>query len=212
MPKRIAMIDLPFGTLLRCLVSNVMMIAVLVTIAIGLTQFHATVPEPAAAPEFSDPSGSGFIVRSEVVHLWLHETLVDLARSEFPALVAPTHQELKKALERRGQENLWYAITLRSHLANHRAEDASFFRYPYRQPEYLQELMDVLATVAGSPTRHTAADYSGANVRIMPAGMSQREWLEAIQASSFQRQAVPMNCNENAEPLSTAEPGEVLSH
>ena len=85
------------------------------------------------------------IVRSEVIHLWLPEVLVDPARREFPALVARTHQELKKALERRGQEDLSYAITVRGHQANHGAADISFIRYPYREPENLQELIDVLA-------------------------------------------------------------------
>ena len=180
MPKRIATIDFPLGALFRRLVGNLMIVVVLVTTAIGLMQFNAVVPQPGAEPELSDPPGSGLIVRSEVIHLWLPETLVDPARHEFPALVARTHQELKNALERQGQENLWYAITVRAHLANHRAEDTSFIRYPYRQPEYLQELMDVLAAVAGSPTRHPSADYSAAIVHIMPAGMSQREWLEAM--------------------------------
>ena len=147
--------DFPLGALFRRLAGNLMIVVVFVTTAIGLTQFDAVVPRPSAAPEFSDPPGSGLIVRSEVIRLWVPETLVDPARHEFPALVARTHQELKKVLERRGQENLWYAITVRAHLANHRAEDSSFIRYPYRQPEYLPELMDVLTTVAGSPPRRS---------------------------------------------------------
>ena len=191
MPKRITTIDLPLGALFRRLLGNLMIVVVIVTTAIGLTEFAAVVPQPGAAPELSDPPGSGLIVRSEAIHLWLPETLVDLARHEFPALVARSHQELKKALERRGQENLWYAITVRGHQANHGAADISFIRHPYREPENLQELMDVLATVAGGPPHHPAADYSPAIVHIMPAGTSQQEWLEAMQASSLLLQAVP---------------------
>jgi hypothetical protein len=191
MPKRITMIDLPLGVLLSRIVGNLMIVVVLVTTAFGLAQLDALAPRPSGALEFSDPPGSGVIVRSEVIHLWLPEILVDPARHELPALVARTHQELKKALERRGQENLWYAITIRGHQANHGAADISFIRYPYREPENLQELMDVLAAVAGRPPRHPSADYSAAIVHIMPAGMSEREWLEAMQASSLLRQAVP---------------------
>ena len=153
MPERVTTIDFPLGALFRRLAGNLMIVVVFVTAAIGLTQFDAVAPRPSAAPEFSDPPGSGLIVRSEVIRLWVPETLVDPARHEFPALVARTHQELKKVLERRGQENLWYAITVRAHQANHRAEDISFIRYPYRQPENLPELMDVLTAVAGSPRR-----------------------------------------------------------
>ena len=39
-----------------------------------------------------------------------------------------------------------------------------------------------MAAVAGSPPRHPSADYSSAIVHIMPAGKSQREWVEAMQA------------------------------
>ena len=192
MPKRIATIGFPLGALFSRLVGDLMIVIVFMATAIGLTHFNAVTPRPSVAPEFSDPPGSGLIVRSEVIHLWLPETLVDPARHDFPALIARTHQELKKALERRGQENLWYAITVRGHQVNHGAADISFIRYPYRKPENLQELMDVLATVAGSPPRHPSADYSAAIVHIVPVGMSQREWLEAMQASSLLApQAVP---------------------
>jgi hypothetical protein len=191
MPKPITMIDLPIGALFSRLVGNLMIVVVLATTAIGLTQFDALAPRPSSALEFSDPPGSGVIVRSEVIHLWLPEILVDPARHEFPAPVARTHQELKKALERQKQENLWYAITVRGHQANYGAADISLIRYPYREPEHFQELMDVLATVAGSPPCHPSADYSAAIVHIMPAGMSRREWLEAMQASSVLCQAVP---------------------
>jgi hypothetical protein len=191
MPKPITMIDLPLGSLFSRLVGNLTIVVVFVTTAIGLTQFDAFAPRPSGALEFSDPPGSGVIVRSEVIHLWLPEILVDPTRHEFPVLVARTHQELKKALERGGQENLWYAITVRGHQANHGAADISLIRYPYREPENFQELIDVLATVAGSPHCRSSADYSAAIVHIMPAGMSRREWLEAMQASSLLRQAVP---------------------
>jgi hypothetical protein len=191
MPNPQMMIYLAFGAILQRLVGKLIIIVIFVTVVIGLTHFNALVPEPSAALEFSDAPGSGVIVRSEVIHLWLPEILVDPARHEFSALVARTHQELKKAIERQGQENLWYAITVRGHQANHVAADISFIRYPYREPENLQELMDILAIVAGSPPRSPSADYSAAIVHIMPAGMSQRGWLEAMQASSLLRQAVP---------------------
>jgi hypothetical protein len=191
MPKRITPVVLSLGAIFRRLVGRLMIVVVFVTIVIGLKQFSAVIPQPGAAPEFSDAPGSGVIVRSEVIHLWLPKTLVELARSESPTLVARTHQELKKSLERRGQENLWYAITVRGHQVNHLAVDMSFIRHPYREPEHFQELMDLLASAAGSPPRRPSADYSAAVVHIMPAGMSRQEWLEATQPSSLLRRAAP---------------------
>jgi hypothetical protein len=189
MPKRVMTMFLPVGAFFSRLVGNLMIVVMVVATAIGLTQFGALAPRPSGAVEFSAPPGSGVIVRSEVAHLWVPEILVDSALHELPALSAQTHQELKKALERRGQENLWYAITLRGHQVNHGATDISFIRYPYREPENLQELMDVLAAAAGNPPRHPSADYSAAIVHIMPAGMSEREWLAAMKASSLLRAA-----------------------
>ena len=193
MPKRVMTMFLPVGALLSRLVGNLMIVVLVAATAIGLTQLGALTPRPNGAVEFIAPPGSGVIVRSEVTHLWVPEILVDSALHEFPALSARTHQELKKALERRGQENLWYAITLRGHQVNHGATDISFIRYPYREPDNLQELMDVLAVVAGRPPRDPSADYSAAIVHIMPAGKSQREWVEAMQASSLLRQGVPFD-------------------
>jgi hypothetical protein len=191
MPERVTTIHFPLAALFRRLAGSLMIVVLLVTTAIGLTQFGAMAPRPSAAPEFSDPPGSGLIVCSEVIHLWVPETLVDPAGHEFQALVGRTHQELKTVLERRGLENRWYAITVRAHQANHRIENISYIRYPFRQPEYLPELMDILTAVAGSPPRHPSADLSAAIVHSVPAGMSEREWLEAMQASSLLRPGVP---------------------
>ena len=83
------------GRDLSRLAGNLMIVVVFVMTAIGLTQFDALAPRPSAALEFSDPPGSGVIVRSEVIHLWLPEILVDPARYDFPAGIARTHQELK---------------------------------------------------------------------------------------------------------------------
>jgi hypothetical protein len=178
MPARVTTTDFPLGARFRRLAGNLMIVFVLVTTAIVLTQFDAATPRPSAATEFSDPPGSGLIVRSEVIGLWVPETLVDPAGHESPALVARTHPELKTILENRGQENLWYAITFRAQLADHRAEESSFIRYPYRQPEYLAEFMDVLTAVEGSPPRHPCADYSAAVVHVIPAGISHGEWRD----------------------------------
>ena len=190
MPKRITMIDLPLGALFSRLAGNLMIVVMFVTAAIGLTQFGAMAPRSSGAPESSEPPGSGVIVRSEVIQVWLPETLVDPARHECPALVARNHQELKNALERREHENLWYAITVRGHQANQRTTDISFIRHPKCEPENLRELMEILAAVAGRPPRHLSGDYSATVLHIMPAGMSEREWLEATHASSLLCQAV----------------------
>ena len=83
MPERVTTIDFPLAALFRRLAGNLMIVIVFGTTAIGLTQLNAVAPRPSAAPEFSDPPGSGLIVCSKVIHLWLPETLLDPAGHQF---------------------------------------------------------------------------------------------------------------------------------
>jgi hypothetical protein len=201
MPARVTTTDFPLGALFRRLAGNLMIVFVLVTTAIVLTQFDAATPRPSAAREFTDPPSSGLIVRSEIIRLWVPETLVDPAGHESRAPVARTHPELKTVLEHRRQENLWYAITFRAQLADHRTEESSFIRYPYRQPESFAEFMDVLTAVAGSPPRHPCTDYSAAVVHIMPAGLSQREFEpNTVERRATREKTKPNACEGSVSP------------
>jgi len=156
------------------------MVFVLVAPVIGLTWLNSCASRPSRLLEPDDKPGSGITVRAEVLHLWLPETLIDLAGHQAEYSVPQTHHELQTSLERRGQEKLWYALTTRGYQVNGGITDITFIRHPYRDPEHFQEFLDVLATVAGNPPRYPTLHYSGAEVHIPPGELSEREPSEVV--------------------------------
>ncbi len=173
MTKRMTRIE----SRIHMLVGNLTLVGAFVAAGYGLMEFNASAPGPSGARANNVPPGSGVVVHSELIQLWLPETLLVLARDAFPRPVAETTEELKSALGRGGQENLWYAMTIRGHQANHGASDISFIRFPCRESEHLRELNEVLATVSRSSLDPTSQDDPAAIVRIIPEGMSQQEWM-----------------------------------
>jgi len=147
----------------------------IVALAIGIAWIDCCATQPGRALEPDQVAGSGHIVRAEVLHLWLPETLIDLAKHVSGSSVAQSHQELRTSLERSGQENLWFAFTIRAHQVNGVAADITFIRHPYREPEDFREFLDILATAAGSPPDEPPAYYSGAEVHILPQELTERE-------------------------------------
>ena len=136
---------------------------------------------PSRLPESDDKPGSGVTVRAEVLHLWMPETLIDLAGHQPLSSVVQTHDELPTSLERRGKEKLWYALTTRGHQVNGGIADITIIRHPYRDPQHVQEFLDVLATVAGNPPSYPTKHYSGAEVHVLPVEVSEREPSEVVE-------------------------------
>ncbi|MFI5458683.1 MAG: hypothetical protein ACHRXM_24905 [Isosphaerales bacterium] len=180
MTKPITVTWLLQGRLLRNLGDKVLIVVLIVATGIGLTWLDSWAIRPGRELELHDNPGSGVTVRAEVLHLWLPQTLIDLARNQSMSLVALTHQESRTSLERRGQD-LWYALTTRSHQVNGRVADVTFIRHPYRDPQFFQEFLDVLTTAAGNPPFYSASDYSGAEVHILSAELSEREPREVVE-------------------------------
>jgi hypothetical protein len=137
-------------------------------------------PTVDGAAKSDEPGGSGVVIRSEAVRWWLPRTLIDIKQRELNASAAPTHHELKAALEGRRQENLWYTVTIRGHQANGGAADITFMRHPCREPEWFQELVDVLATATVTPHHNLTAGECAAIVHIVEANMSEQEFVEAL--------------------------------
>jgi hypothetical protein len=147
---------------------------------IGLARLasHATQPDRDLEPD--DCSGAGMIVRYEVLHLWLPESLTELAKRQYQSPGVRVHEELQRFLELQDQEDLWYALTTRGHQVNGDFADLTFIRRPYYDPHHFPELLDVLATAAGNPPRYPNEDFSTASVHIMPGESLKRGPQEVI--------------------------------
>ena len=115
MTKPVGATWLALRRLLRNWGEKVLIVFVLGATAIGVTWLGFKEGRPGRALEPGSHPGSGMTVRAEVLHLWLPEALIDLVGERSESSVVLTHKELRTLLERRGRENLWYALTTRAH-------------------------------------------------------------------------------------------------
>ena len=145
------------------------MVVTIVVIGIGLSRLQFPATWPSGGLESTERGGSGLIVEHETLHVWLPPIFIALAATSANS-VAPTHQELRSFLERRGQQNLWYAVTIRGHQVNGGMADITFIRYPYREAENFWEFREILARAAGDST----SQDSGPKLHILPGEPPER--------------------------------------
>jgi hypothetical protein len=186
MRKSLTMTDQTGGRRLSRLVGNPITLVAFVAIAIGLASSKFDATQPASEPELDEPPNSGLIVRSEVLYVCIPQPLIDLAKRDLEAHVASIYDEWKAILERDGHQNVCYGLLVRAHQKNGRVVDLTFVRYPHREPERFQDLLDVLAIAARRPpVRDPDRDYSRTTVEIASTNAPRQEILERIRAFSL---------------------------
>jgi hypothetical protein len=144
-------------------------------------------PRPAAQHELDERPWHSIAVSAHVAHIWLPEPLVELAKRESRALSEQRRQQLQRILNAQDSRGVFYAFTIQIRQANGRVGNIQFLRYPVREPENVQELLDLMATAAGNPPRYRTTDYSMAVVHVVPAETSRQELFEGIKASARSR-------------------------
>lgn len=125
-------------------------------------------------------AGAGIIVRYEVTHLWLPESLRDLADARSQSQIVRGRDELRRDLGLRNRQGLRYAVTMRGHQVDGGHSDIHFIRRPGEDPGHFQELLDSLADINGTPDRDPAADFPGPSVHVIPDELLDREPREII--------------------------------
>jgi hypothetical protein len=155
-PKAIVLIALLFQK------ASTAVVVIAGALGVVFVGFHAGAPGPEDSP------GSGIIIRSEVVALWIPRALHDLAQSEAgaPGFLAP--EALRIELKRRGLKDAWYALTYRGHQFNGEFVEITRIRRLSEAADHLDELQDVMATAAGTPPRDEGRHYSQARVEVIP--------------------------------------------
>jgi hypothetical protein len=136
--------------------------------SLGLTLFACHLARQDRAPEPANHPGSGIIVRSEVLRLWLPQTLIELAKRQTLPSRIRTHEELQRTLECLCQRDVWYALTARAHKVNGERVDLTTIRWPYRDSRYFPELLDVLALAAGEPPSDPTPGFSDVSISVLP--------------------------------------------
>jgi hypothetical protein len=144
---------------------TVVMAIVFAAGVIGLARLSVHVARQAEKQDTADRPDAGIIVRTEVLSLWLPQTLIERAK----------HQSLQQFLKLPDQDDMWYAVTMRLHQVNGHFEDTTFIRRPCDDPNHMEELLQILATVAGNPPRSPVVDFREASVHCIPRELLKRE-------------------------------------
>ncbi len=152
-----------------------------VVLAAGVTWIDPSEARPGRALEADEIPDSGYIIRIEVIDIWVPESLIELAKQPAASSVPQSHQELRTLLERSGHRNLWFAVTTRHYQINGGAGDLTYIRHPYLEPEHFRELQSVLAIAVGKPPLDPSRFGSGCAVHIVPKELSDREPREVVE-------------------------------
>jgi hypothetical protein len=125
---------------------------------VGLARLSVHVARQAENQDTADRPGAGIVARTEVLSLWLPHTLTERAK----------HESLEQFLRLPDQDVMWYALTMRLHQVNGDFEDLTFIRRPCNDPNHREELLQILATVAGNPPHSGDVDFREASVHGIP--------------------------------------------
>jgi hypothetical protein len=147
--------------------------------SIGLAFFASNMARQDRLAGFDDEPGSGIMIRSEVIRLYLPRTIIELAKRQTQQPALRTHDDLRRNLELQHQQNLWYALTVRGLQVNGELVDLTFIRRPYSDPARFAEFLDVLAAVTGNPP-DLWRNLSSAGVTFIPDELSVREPREVM--------------------------------
>jgi hypothetical protein len=170
----------------------VLSIGALIAAAVLCLRLQDPEPQgPGAEPESAVRPGESTVVFHEVLHIWLSESFVDLAKRDSGCGTVRSHQELRAVLERHACQGLFYAYKVRVYQANGDHGEVAAVRYPYDEPWNYPEFSGFVAIAAGTLPRADAVDYSRAAVHVMPARTSRQELLDAIEAPGYEAQAAP---------------------
>jgi hypothetical protein len=148
--------------------SKIFMMLVIAAGMTGLSRFASHVNGPDQRSAESNEPGAGIIVRAEALHIWLPSAFLGLAKRQSTSDALRSHQDLRTFLELGRQQNLWYAMTVRSHLANGSFIDVPYVRQPYGEPNLFFEFLDVLGTATEDPPCEPDGDCTNAVIHIVP--------------------------------------------
>ncbi len=131
--------------------------------AIGLVRLahHVTTSKPQLS--------GGVVVRSELISLWMHPALFDLAQRPSESAACRLLEGFRRYAQERGLEKAWYVITAKGFQIDGETMVVSTIRRPYDmiEPVY-SEFPDILAIAAGKPPRDPRTDFTKVKIGIIP--------------------------------------------
>ncbi len=163
---------------------NVVMVFAIAAGMMGLTRFATQVSRQSQKLADGDRPGAGITVRYEMLDAWISPTLMELAKHQAQSGKKQTHEDLRRFLELRRQEELWYAVMTRGHRVDGNIEDIQYLRQPYNDAEHLPELLEILNMAAENSCSDPGDLVSTASVHVVPedfAKLALRDVLAELQ-------------------------------
>jgi hypothetical protein len=158
---------------------TLLMVLAIAAGSIGLTSFASFVArQDRLAASGKDPLDA-IVIRSEVIHLYLPRTLIELGNHQTQQPPLQTHEELRRSLEVQQHRDLWYALTVRGFQVNGEFADTTFIRRPYAVPDRFAEFLEIMAAATASPP-DLWKNLSSATVHLIPDEFSERDPREVI--------------------------------
>jgi hypothetical protein len=159
---------------------NTVTTILIVVAALGLTRFASHVSRQAEKGEPANDIAACINYRCELLHIWLPQKLTQLATRQAQTQFARRHEETRCVLDPQDQKSLWYALTVRVHQAGCPASDVSYVRRLNEESRYFPELLDILASAAGTSSYGPTSDFSTASVHIFADQFLKREPREVV--------------------------------
>jgi hypothetical protein len=156
------------------------MVIALAAGSMGLAFFARHVARANQELDSDNHPGSAKVIRISVVQLWVPGTFIELAKRRITQPPVLTHEEMRRALELEGQQDAWYAITVREHHEGGGFADITYIRWPYSDRRNFPEVPEVMAVAAGKPSTDPIIDFSLVSVCMVPEQSRERTPREVI--------------------------------
>ncbi len=156
------------------------MATVMIAGVIGLTWFSFRVTSPDRAISAEDRLERIGIDHIEVLSIFVPKAFIELTAHPSEVATLESHDDITKYLHQRGLEKAWYALNCRVFQSDGKVLEAASYCRPHDLPWKRPEFLAVLDVIQGNATSHQVADYSHANLVIIPDELANGEPGPAI--------------------------------
>jgi len=169
-----------YGRLSAWLSGQVFLVALIISAAVGLTSLSSYVTRSDEGVAANDSLGFSPIDAVEVTDIWLPGMLDQLARCPSGAPIAASPVALRTYLKQQGQENLWYALTIRIHQVNGYVSEMTTIKRLNQAPQDFKEFLDLMAVARGDRPRPPTSDFSRVRINTIPEELLTWEPRQAV--------------------------------
>ena len=144
-----------------------------------MTRLASEVSRPPRAASSGRGAESNVLVHSEVMAIFIPPELEALAKEPADQFSFKSHEDVRRWLQGRGLETMWYAILYHCFESDGHDRIMPVCSRPFEMSSKVLEFREVLATIRRSPP-NPLVDYETATIRPIPEDLSLAEPAEAV--------------------------------